>query len=593
MKEKKAKPEVSGQKLMQHYFRVPDIDSLPEDSPLKEYFSGQKKRKKSHKKDKRMRYVAYVRVSSEEQVGNFSIDAQKRAIRTWVAAQDGVLMNVYVDEGHTGRTSQRPGFQQMRKDARKGKFDALVVHKFDRFARNRTDALAIKSLLRYDYGIKVFSATEPSEDSDGPIGALIEGIMESVADWYSRNLAAETSKGKSERSKQGYHNNRAPFGMKKNKKKVLIPHPDELPGLQLAFEAYASDKYSDTEVARLLNERGYKSKTGRPLSKDTIRDMLQNQTYLGKVKYQKYQRNSDGSRSYAAPIEWLDGQHEAVIDQEIFDRCKEVRASRAKHYQATKRYNAYLLRDLIYCYRYSSDVPEGPTFRNYGKMRPQAQSKDNHYRYYRCRARELGYDCEQGGVQVETLDEQVVNILMQLKPPEEWRKGVTKAMGELLGEQSIEERLGEIREKIKRMDFRWDHGFITDEVDFMEKRLVLQHELEQFTPIPEDDLERAADILENFKKHWEACGEDAEAQHRLVKLIVKRVYVLDKEIVAVTLRSDYHVVLGHKLNGPTEMSVDPLYTHGSDGIRIILESLVIVWPVRDYSQFIQRNQRIA
>jgi DNA invertase Pin-like site-specific DNA recombinase len=78
----------------------------------------------------------------------------------------------------------------MRQDGRKGKFDALVVHKFDRFARNRTDALAIKSLLRYDYNIKVFSVTEPSEDSDGPIGALIEGTMESVAEWYSKNLAA-------------------------------------------------------------------------------------------------------------------------------------------------------------------------------------------------------------------------------------------------------------------------------------------------------------------------------------------------------------------------------------------------------------------
>src|SRR3989304_4907198 len=100
----------------------------------------------------------------------------------------------------------------MRQDARKGRFDALVVHKFDRFARNRTDALAIKSLLRYDYGVKIFSVTEPSEDSDGPMGALVEGIMESVADWYSRNLATEVAKGKFERSQQGLHNNQAPFG---------------------------------------------------------------------------------------------------------------------------------------------------------------------------------------------------------------------------------------------------------------------------------------------------------------------------------------------------------------------------------------------
>ncbi len=101
---------------------------------------------------------------------------------------------MYVDEGSSGRTADRPAFKDMRRDARKRKFDAIIVHKFDRFARNRTESLAIKSLLRHDYGIKVFSVSEPSEDSDGPMGALIEGIMESVADWYSQNLSAETAR---------------------------------------------------------------------------------------------------------------------------------------------------------------------------------------------------------------------------------------------------------------------------------------------------------------------------------------------------------------------------------------------------------------
>jgi site-specific DNA recombinase len=110
-----------------------------------------------------MRYSAYVRISSEDQVGNFSIDAQQRAIEAWVAAKGGMLVQLYKDEAQSGRTADRPAFQQMRRDARKGKFDAVIVHKFDRFARNRTDALAIKSLLRYDYGIKVFSVNEPSE----------------------------------------------------------------------------------------------------------------------------------------------------------------------------------------------------------------------------------------------------------------------------------------------------------------------------------------------------------------------------------------------------------------------------------------------
>jgi hypothetical protein len=152
-------------------------------------------------------------------------------------------------------------------------------------------------------------------------------------------------------------------------------------------------------------------------------------------------------------------------------------------------------------------------------MRCQSQSKGSN-RYYRCRAGELGYTCDQGGVQVEKIDEQVVSILMQLKPPANWRKQITRAMGELLGEQSIEERLAEIQATIERMDFRWDKGFITDETEYIEKRLKLQQELEQLSPIPDDDLERAADILQNFANHWEACGDDTDAQHRLVKLLI-------------------------------------------------------------------------
>ena len=203
----------------QRFFTVPRFDTTADAPVLKAHLRQPDEtiKRVCVKENKIMRYAGYMRVSSEEQVGNFSIDAQRRAIEEWIKAQGGKRVKAYVDEAQSGRTADRPVFQEMRRDARKSRFDALVVHKFDRFARNRTDALTIKSLLRQDCGIKVFSVTEPSEDSDGPIGALIEGIMECVADWYSRNLATETAKGKRERARQGHHNNRPPFGYDKTK----------------------------------------------------------------------------------------------------------------------------------------------------------------------------------------------------------------------------------------------------------------------------------------------------------------------------------------------------------------------------------------
>ena len=328
--------------------------------------------------------------------------------------------------------------------------------------------------------------------------------------------------------------------------------------------------------------------------------MLQNRTYLGKIKYQKYKRKKDGSRSFEAPIEWFDGQHEGVISQELFDKCMEVRAGRRAHRQATKRYNAYLLRDIAYCHRCCSNLPESKTFRYYGKMRGQSQWGGGHL-YYRCRASDLGYHCEQKGVQVEMLDQQVVNILMSLKPPKNWRKGITQAMGELLGDKNLEQRLDEIRAIIKRMDTRWDHGFFTDEQEYLEQRVKLQLELEQLTPVPNDELESAAELLENFKMHWERLAGDHEAQHELVKLIVERVYVRDDEVVAMTLRSNCHLVLNHKANGPTYHEVDPLYAHGSDGSRSLtcIKSLVVFLPKHIVKQYLvtadsfPSNQRLG
>jgi hypothetical protein len=104
--------------------------------------------------------------------------------------------------------------------------------------------------------------------------------------------------------------------------------------------------------------------------------------------------------------------------------------------------------------------------------------------------------------------------------------------------------MGEIREIIERMDFRWDQGFITDRKDYLEQRARLQQELEWFTPAVNDELEFAADLLENFPVHWEATGNNREEQRRLIALIVGRTWVRGDRVVAMSLRPDYRVTLG-------------------------------------------------
>jgi hypothetical protein len=101
-------------------------------------------------------------------------------------------------------------------------------------------------------------------------------------------------------------------------------------------------------------------------------------------------------------------------------------------------------------------------------------------------------------VRADAIEDQVVSVLKTLKPPEDWRKRMVAAMGQLLGDVKLDERLAEIKAIIDRMGFRWDNGFITDKDAYLGGRVKLQQELEQLTPMADDELEVAADLLNTF-----------------------------------------------------------------------------------------------
>lgn len=127
-----------------------------------------------------MRYVGYVRISSEEQRGNYSLAAQKHAIESWIVRQQGKfagqLIQIYEEECHSGMTDHREAFQRMLCDAHVGLFDAIIVHKWDRLARLRFDAIRYKVTLRREYGVKLFVVEGISEDEDEYVGLFFEAM---------------------------------------------------------------------------------------------------------------------------------------------------------------------------------------------------------------------------------------------------------------------------------------------------------------------------------------------------------------------------------------------------------------------------------
>lgn len=130
-----------------------------------------------------MNVVIYLRVSSDQQAERqLSIPAQREALQRYASDKGWTIIEEYVDEAKSAKTAERPEFQRMIAAAKQPdkNFNAILVHKFDRFSRNRQDHIVYKALLKKQ-GIFVLSASEPTEP-DTPHGLLLEGMLEVISE---------------------------------------------------------------------------------------------------------------------------------------------------------------------------------------------------------------------------------------------------------------------------------------------------------------------------------------------------------------------------------------------------------------------------
>ena len=130
------------------------------------------------------------RFSSDNQRSE-STDAQVRAMKEYCKRKNIEIVDIYVDEAKSATTDKRPAFQQMIADSSKRIFDAVIVHKLDRFARNRYDSAFYKRELKKN-GVSLYSVLENLDDS--PESIILESVLEGMSEYYSQNLSRETKK---------------------------------------------------------------------------------------------------------------------------------------------------------------------------------------------------------------------------------------------------------------------------------------------------------------------------------------------------------------------------------------------------------------
>lgn len=232
-----------------------------------------------------MNCLIYLRVSTKEQAEEgYSIPAQKEACSKFVKDKGWTLIDEYTDRGESAKSTDRPQLQEMLQRIREDKsINAIVVHKLDRLARNLEDHAIIRALLRKS-DIKLISVTENIEDSAS--GRLVEGILATIAEFYSLNLASEIKKGMHQKVKEGGWPHSAPVGYKnvRDEKGVayIVPDAEMAPLVKEAFNLYASGDYSITRLQQVMVKKGLKARSNRnSITRSKLCEMLQNKFYLG------------------------------------------------------------------------------------------------------------------------------------------------------------------------------------------------------------------------------------------------------------------------------------------------------------------------
>ena len=430
----------------------------------------------------------YARVSSDRQDVDLSVSAQLRALKEYAMANGYSVAREYVDEAESGRVADRPQFREMIEEGSKSKapFDVILVWKFSRFTRKREHAVAFKSQLRRK-GIRVVSITEQAEDN--ATGRLLEGIIESVDEYYSENLAQEVVRGMREAASRGFFlGSKAPFGYRKVKisdgakeRPTLEVDPATAPVVKEIFEKSLRGS-GLKELCKELNERGVTNR-GKRWYKGTLHYVLTNEAYTGTAVWG---RNSKGDKAQE-PVR-VEGAWPALVSRELFENVQQAMSDRAPKVQRPGRVGSpYLLSGLLKC---------GVCGRPYSAQ----GAKSGQFAYYICGTlfREGAGTCSARYLNAPKLETFVVEKIRERILNEE----TIVALVQLVAEE-IDAMAGELADRLE---------VVEAELADVRKRLGKLYEAIETSELTLEVLSPRIMSLRHREEQLEAAREDAETQ---------------------------------------------------------------------------------
>lgn len=325
-----------------------------------------------------MNVAAYARYSSDNQREE-SIQAQVRAITKYCEDNSLTLIKIYSDNAVTGTsTDDRLEFKKMLQDSDKKIFQKVIVHKLDRFSRDRYDSAIAKKRLK-DNGVELISVLENINGS--PESIIMESVLEGMAEYYSANLSREVKKGFNENVEQGkYCGGIVPLGLKINAEGKYVVDPVEAELVKTAFQMRVTN-HSYPEISKWLNEKGIK------FDKQVVKNLLSNEKYIGILRHGRAVNEN---------------AIEPIIDIETFQKAQKLKKVFNRHTE-DETLQKYLLTGLMTCGLCGNTFAGGKVKRN------QIGKK---YYYYRCNNRNNNSkNCSCYPVNKEFIEETVVTFI--------------------------------------------------------------------------------------------------------------------------------------------------------------------------------------
>ena len=368
-----------------------------------------------------MNVVIYARYSSHSQTEQ-SIEGQLKVCYEYAESHNYTIVGEYIDRAQSGKFDNRAEFQRMISDSEKHTFEGVLVYQLDRFARNRYDSAINKAKLKKN-GVRVMSAKE--NISDDASGILIEGVLESMAEYYSVELAQKINRGMSLNAEKCLSNGSNPgLGYKVNKDRTFSVDEEEASIVREIYERYASGE-TKAEIVKDLQRRKVKTSIGNEFTYNSLSHLLKNKRYIGIYIYKGEEKPGGMPR---------------IMDDDLFYRVQALMNKNKSAPARTRGENEYLLTTKLFC-GHCKEMMVG--YGGTGKSGKQ-------YHYYNCKNARKN-KCDKKVVGKEYIENRVIEVCLQMLTEDKIRY-IAKRVAEECNKSPDNLSIKEIKKAIKEVD---------------------------------------------------------------------------------------------------------------------------------------------